>query len=155
MTTCALVLGIISCTFAGPRTTPAEALAILAPHQFVYVPPLPPGPTVLILNSSSTAGPFGEFKPFSPSQRLDGSSFTDPPFGACYGAGCYGPLYGGPVVGFPVVSQPFLLAPRVELWPQQAPWVEPRPQRPPVLDPPVPPAVSVPLVPPAPSPVRR
>ena len=62
--------------------TPAEAAALLAPHQFVYVAPRPAEPPVVLLESSPTAGPFGEFKPFSPPRRLDGSSYQDPPWEA-------------------------------------------------------------------------
>lgn len=61
---------------------PAAAAAVLAPYQFVDA--APPewllGPTVTVLNSSPTAGPFGEFREFSPGRRLDGSSFADSPW---------------------------------------------------------------------------
>ena len=60
--------------------TPAEAAALLAPHQFVYVAPRPAEPQVVLLASSPTAGPFGELTPLSPSRRLDGSSYQDPPW---------------------------------------------------------------------------
>lgn len=66
MTTCILVLNVITCTIVGPKLTPAEAAKILAPNQFVYAPTRPPGPTSLVIASSPTAGPFGEFKPFPP-----------------------------------------------------------------------------------------
>jgi hypothetical protein len=84
--------------------TGAEAAAILAPHQFVYTPPLPHGPKVVILHSSSTAGPFGEFPPFPATRRLDGTP-VDSPYGC---DGCSGlPIYGGLPWGFgfpPVVE---------------------------------------------------
>lgn len=60
--------------------TPAEAAAILAPRQFVYVPERPSEPMAVVARSSPTAGPFGEFKPFDPPRRLDGSSYSDPPW---------------------------------------------------------------------------
>jgi hypothetical protein len=60
------------------RVTPAEAAAILAPHQFHLQPALPAGPRVLILPSSETAGPYGEFAPFSEQRRLDGTFLSDP-----------------------------------------------------------------------------
>jgi hypothetical protein len=62
------------------KVTPAEAAAILAPHQFQLPPSLPPGPRVLGLWSSPTAGPFGEFPEFSPARRLDGTYLADPPW---------------------------------------------------------------------------
>lgn len=58
--------------------TPAEAAALLAPRQFVYVAPRPAEPQVVLLASSPTAGPFGEFRPLSSSRRLDGSSYQVP-----------------------------------------------------------------------------
>ena len=58
--------------------TPAEAAALLAPRQFVYVAPRPAEPQVVLIASSPTAGPFGEFTSLSPSRRLDGSSYQDP-----------------------------------------------------------------------------
>lgn len=78
------------------RTTaigPAEAAAILAPHQFVYVPAQRLEPIAMMSRSSGTAGPFGEFKPFGPSVRLDGSPYSEPPWSAT--------AYGGrrPVAG--------------------------------------------------------
>jgi hypothetical protein len=60
------------------RVTPAEAAAILAPHQFKFQPPLPPARRVLGIMSSPTAGPFGEFPEFSPARRLDGTLLSDP-----------------------------------------------------------------------------
>jgi hypothetical protein len=60
------------------RVTPAEAAAIVAPHQFQLPPPLPDGPSVFEIGSSATAGPFGEFREFSPARRLDGTFLTDP-----------------------------------------------------------------------------
>lgn len=59
-----------------------QAAAVLAPYQFVDVAPREwfQGPTVMVLDSSPTAGPFGEFKEFSPARRLDGSFLTDPPW---------------------------------------------------------------------------
>jgi len=78
--TCILVAMMISCSGQKLATTPAEAAALMAPHQFVYVAKRVPRIHEPDLSSSPTAGPFGEFKPFSPARRLDGSLFTDPPW---------------------------------------------------------------------------
>ena len=83
MTTCAIVLGIISCTVdPGTRVAPAEAASLLAPHQFVAVAQEQPGPVVATTGSSPSAGPFGEFREFSEPRRLDGSLVSDPPWQA-------------------------------------------------------------------------
>ncbi len=80
--------------------TPAEAAAILAPHQFVWQPALPLAPRVIGVPSSVTAGPFGEFPEFSPARRLDGTLLSDPAWGVTtwipYGGwgGGYGGNYG-------------------------------------------------------------
>jgi hypothetical protein len=60
------------------KVTPAEAAAILAPHQFQLPAPLPDGPSAFEIGGSATAGPFGEFREFSPARRLDGTFLTDP-----------------------------------------------------------------------------
>ena len=86
------------------RVTPAEAAAILAPHQFVWQPTLPAEPRVLGLFSSPTGGPFGEFPEFSPARRLDGTLLSDPqwgvttylPYGGWRGTHDRGPVVGGP-----------------------------------------------------------
>ena len=59
-----------------------QAAAVLAPYQFVDVAPREwfMGPTVTVLNSSPTAGPFGEFEEFSPTPRLYGPFVTAPPW---------------------------------------------------------------------------
>jgi hypothetical protein len=72
--TCTIIAALVSCVAATPAPSPAEAAAILAPYQFVYVAPLPPGPRVIGIYSSPTAGPFGEF----PARRWDGTSYVDP-----------------------------------------------------------------------------
>jgi hypothetical protein len=59
--------------------TPAEAAAILAPHQFVYLEPSR-GPYVVGIYSSATAGPFGEFPAYTPAARLDASSYFEMPW---------------------------------------------------------------------------
>src|SRR4051812_10725205 len=51
------------------KLSPAEAAAILAPNQFQLPAPSPNGPRVIGIHSSSTAGPFGEFRAFSPARR--------------------------------------------------------------------------------------
>jgi hypothetical protein len=77
--------------------TPAEAAAILAPHQFQLPAPSFDGPRVVDIYSSPTAGPFGEFPEFSPARRLDGTLLSDPQWSAStwipYGG--YGRGFGG------------------------------------------------------------
>ena len=58
----------------------SKPLRFLAPHQFVYVPARRLEPSAMMSRSSETAGPFGEFKPFSLPRRLDGSSLSEPPW---------------------------------------------------------------------------
>lgn len=82
--------------------TPAEAAAILAPRQFVYVPERLP-PMVTLSPSGPTTGPFGEFAPFPPPRRLDGSLWTDPPW---VSAAFLPPYYYGAVVFPPFIGQP-------------------------------------------------
>lgn len=76
---------------------PDEAAAILAPYQFVDVAPREwfLGPTVTVVNSSPTAGPFGEFREFGPSRRLDGSFFTDSQWSTATYGGWQGPSLRG------------------------------------------------------------
>jgi hypothetical protein len=38
----------------------------------------PPSPRSMVIYGSPTAGPFGEFKPFAPARRLDGTRIDDP-----------------------------------------------------------------------------
>lgn len=63
--------------WSGPRLSPSEAARILAQSPGLSnrtnVPPPGDGPTVVVIASSPTAGPFGEFAPFSPPRRLDGT----------------------------------------------------------------------------------
>jgi len=59
------------------RTVTEEELASLRAHQFVYVPPLPRGPEVVHVNSSTAEGPFGPFhmpqrEPLGSPLRMDG-----------------------------------------------------------------------------------
>jgi hypothetical protein len=70
---------------SAPPLTPAEAARILAnsPGESnwtnrVDAPPAE-GPTVTVINSSPTAGPFGEFGPFPEPRRLDGTYLSQPP----------------------------------------------------------------------------
>ena len=75
-----------------PRTstvTSAEAAAILAPWQFVYVPPRPAQPQVIRIDSSPTAGPFGEFAPLEPHQGRDGWSYASPSWLSTFHSGRY------------------------------------------------------------------
>jgi hypothetical protein len=55
------------------RMPPAEAARLLAPYQFVGVPDHSQGAQILILGSSPTAGPFGEFQNLSLLPRSDGT----------------------------------------------------------------------------------
>jgi hypothetical protein len=82
-------------TVTPARLSPTEAAAILAPYRFQAPPPraLEAGPWMVVLHSSPTAGPFGEFAPFPAPVRLDGTSYLDPPWeqrayvGRSYGSG--------------------------------------------------------------------
>ena len=78
MTTCTLVLGLIQCVIVGPVLTPAQAAAILAPHEFVYVAPLPAGGPVLTVARSKTGSPW-DWPELRPKRRLDGTLLSDPP----------------------------------------------------------------------------
>jgi hypothetical protein len=83
---------------ADARPDPAEAVAVLrgshsiADYTDRHVAP-DDGPTFVILGGSPTAGPYGEFRPFGPDRRLDGTPSTDPPWeqfayvGRSYGPG--------------------------------------------------------------------
>lgn len=71
--TCVLIAMLISCSGASIKTSPAEAAAIMAVHQTIILSPVPRGPYVVGVYSSPTAGPFGDFKPFTPTTRLDGT----------------------------------------------------------------------------------
>jgi hypothetical protein len=96
MTSCVLVMGIITCTDLPPKLTPAEAAAIVAPHQFIGGSTIPYRPPVESVQTSPTAGPFGEFKEHAPARRLDGSLLSDPPliYGLPYGPHrFYGPYW--------------------------------------------------------------
>jgi hypothetical protein len=66
--------------WSGPKLSPAEAAAILAQSPALsnrtHVSPPGDGPTVVVVGSSVTAGPFGEFAPFPPPLRLDGTLLT-------------------------------------------------------------------------------
>lgn len=77
--------------WSGPRLSPEEAARILAQSSGLSnrtdAPPPADGPTVVILGSSPTAGPFGEFKPFPPPRRLDGTLLSQPPWRARIYAG--------------------------------------------------------------------
>lgn len=79
---CRIVLTLVSCTLdpATPRTTPAEAVAVLTASVAPFVAgPWYDGPTVILVRSSPTAGPFGEFPALTPPRRLDGTWPWDPP----------------------------------------------------------------------------
>lgn len=81
MTTCALVLGIITCTSTAPKLTPAEAVRVFtaASTPSMYVPPAPLyGPVVATTGSRPGASPWDWPKP-RPARRLDGTLLTTPP----------------------------------------------------------------------------
>ena len=78
MTTCILVLNLIHCVVVGPVPTPAQAAAILAPHQFVYMAPRPAGGPFLTVARSKT-GPAWDRRELHPKRRLDGTLLSDPP----------------------------------------------------------------------------
>lgn len=86
-------------TMDGPRPSVAEAARILAQAPSIanrtYALSLPPGPRAVVIPSSPTAGPFGEFRPFSPPRRLDGTLLTDPP------------AEGYPILAFPITPWPW------------------------------------------------
>ena len=66
------------------------------------------GPQIFVIGSP-TAGPFGEFKPFDPPRRLDGTLLSDPPwYFTSYVGGPYG-SYGGRPYGSS--GRPFIRAP--------------------------------------------
>jgi hypothetical protein len=65
-----------------PQLTPAEAAAILAPHQYV-APPVCTRCDGPYFASTGAKGPLDWPEP-APARRLDGSLLTDPP--AVYGA---------------------------------------------------------------------
>ena len=82
-----------------PRPSPDQAVAVLqAGHSeanmtgVTLTAPDATGPQVLIFGGPPGDGPFGPFPRFLPSRRLDGSRYTDPPWGSVpyYGYGGYG-----------------------------------------------------------------
>ena len=80
MPTCIIIALVVTCTT--PLTSgPAEAAAILAPHQFKPTPriEISIGGLGYIIPSKTGGGPFGPFKPFPPRTRLDGTPCTHPP----------------------------------------------------------------------------
>lgn len=79
MTTCTLIAGIISCVISGPTPTAAESAALLAPRAYVHIPRTY-GPTVTIIASDPTHGPYGPVTVSAPTVRLDGTPLSDPPW---------------------------------------------------------------------------
>ncbi len=87
-TACLVVAGVMHCIVsATPAAKPAEAAAVLAPGQFVYVPTYD-GPYAIIMPGSSTAGPYGELRVTPQLRRLDGSPVWSRP--QIYGLPIYG-----------------------------------------------------------------
>ena len=118
-TLCRIVLTVVSCTVdpTTPKPKPAEAVAIVVaslgpsrvpvpetPFVPAWMLTAPAGPTVVVVPSSSTAGPFGEFAPFPTTRRLDGMSLEawpatyGLPFGVYGYSGGYGYGYGGGLI---------------------------------------------------------
>jgi hypothetical protein len=71
---------------SSPPLTPAEAARILANSPGLSnwtnrtdEPAPADGPAVTVVESSPTAGPFGEFEPFPEPRRLDGTLLSQPP----------------------------------------------------------------------------
>lgn len=81
MTTCTLLLGIITCVLSGPPPSPAASAALLAPRQYVHPVPAT-GPWVTTISSKATDGPFGPIVVSAPTVRLDGTPLTEPPWQA-------------------------------------------------------------------------
>src|SRR6185503_17197002 len=76
------------------HTVTEEELASLRANQFVYVPPLPRGPQIIRVNSSTAEGPFGPF--YMPPRRPLDPFFTYGAFDG-YGGGYWGHPVSGPV----------------------------------------------------------
>lgn len=76
---CVLLAAVISCTGTAPKMTPAEVATLLAPHQFVAIPEQQNPDQIVVIASSVTAGPYGEFPAPRPSVRLDGTPLWLPP----------------------------------------------------------------------------
>lgn len=82
MTTCIIIAKLVTCTLVGAVPTPAQAAAILAPHQFVSTSTYD-GPWIYVARGRATDGPYGRLTPLAPVLRLDGTSRDVPP--AVYG----------------------------------------------------------------------
>jgi hypothetical protein len=67
MCTILIVAAIVSVTCPAPLASSAEAARILAPHAYVAPATWPHG-HVVVIPSSPTAGPFGEFPPPPPAR---------------------------------------------------------------------------------------
>lgn len=85
------LLMVAQIVWSGPRLSPDEAARILAQSPGVSnrtnVPPPGDGPIVVIVNSNPTAGPFGEFAPFPPPRRLDGTLLSQRPWDSYFHGG--------------------------------------------------------------------
>lgn len=86
------------------RTVTLEELASLRANQFVAPPQIPDGPSVLILGSNATDGPFGPLH-LSPIEPLDRSWRFRTPIGRGYGA-AFGIFPSGPFSRDSRVSEP-------------------------------------------------
>ena len=70
---CTALLFMLPALLHGQRLSPDEAVAVLrASHSVADLTNahFGDGPRVFVMNSSPTAGPFGEFKPFAPTEPL-------------------------------------------------------------------------------------
>jgi len=75
MTTCILLATIICANAEASRLTPAQAAAVLAPGQFVYVEKRLP--QVVVIPSSASPR---DFPTPRPERRLDGSLYSEAPW---------------------------------------------------------------------------
>ena len=81
MATCITILAGFICMSAPVKATPAEAAAILAPHQFQPTPriEIPIDGRNYIIPSEPRSGSVGNPKRLPPRTRLDGTPYTQPP----------------------------------------------------------------------------
>ncbi len=106
MTTCTIILAVVTCVFAPDRKvlSPAEAAAMLAPYQHVPVHEVKTrtadeiiaGALSHVVDRGPTLSPW-EFPAEAPRRRLDGTLMSDPPEQYYYPHN-YGGYYGGPAV---------------------------------------------------------
>jgi hypothetical protein len=95
------------------RPSPDQAVAVLqAGHSdanmtgVTLTAPEATGPQVLIFGRQSGDGPFGPFPRLLPSRRLDGSRYTDPPWGSVPYGGYEGYGDNGYGGGYRIIGRP-------------------------------------------------